>query len=82
MPARKITGREVIGVFLGSFGFKVFMLLSLTPAGLPHPTAALSPGTTWMVNPFKGFYRGKNTIFGSLADDILRICRVMNFSDH
>lgn len=59
MPARKSTGREVTGVFLGSFGFKVFMLLSLTPAGLPHPTVALSPGTTWMVNPFKGFYRGK-----------------------
>lgn len=63
MPARKSTGREVIGVFLGSFGFKVFMLLSLTPAGLPHPTAALSPGTTWMVNPFKGSYRRKKYHF-------------------
>lgn len=38
------------------------MLLSLTPTGWSHLTAAPIPGTTWMVNPFKGFYKGKNTI--------------------
>lgn len=42
------------------------MLLSLTTPGWSHRTAAPTPGTTWMVNPFKGFDRGKNTILTCL----------------
>lgn len=38
------------------FGFKGFMLLSLTLTGLSHLIAAFSPGTRWKVNPFKDFY--------------------------
>lgn len=59
------------------FGFKGFMLLSVTLTGLSHVIAAFSPGTRWKVNPFKGFYHS-----GLLADKVLPIHRLMTYSPH
>lgn len=53
------------------------MLLSPALPGLSHLTAALSPGTRWKVNPFKGFY-----LSALLADKVLSIHRLMNYPHH
>lgn len=82
MPARKSTGREVIGVFLGSFGFEVFMLLSLTPNWFVSSHCCSQSWDNMDVKSFQRFLRRKKYHFGSLTDDILPIFRVMNYPDH
>lgn len=58
------------------------MLLSLTHAGWSHLTAAPIPGTTWMVNPFKGFYKGKNTILAYFLVCVFFTNTLMNYPYH